>query len=236
MYAKLVHRDGQLVQESHTPKSNTHSVFWQALAESMGEASRVVILLAWAGGLVVIFVLMRLSRLGPNMKTEHWRAVLKVGWWCWCGSGGCAEGLPSPLPPPPPKICLRKMFHIFAALLFVPPAILEPRLLSLAYAVATALLVVVEGVRLCKEWMPLGRLVDACWSTYVDARETGPDGKGGVVVVLTPIYLLVGCAVPHWVSGEGREAGGGGFSVTIARGYSTNACLYLGARPVSSRC
>jgi len=101
------------------------------------------------------------------------------------------------------QIVIRKLFHFFACFLFVPAAILEPRLLSVAYAVATALLVVVEAIRLCKEWMPMGRFIDAYFRLFVDSRELGSVGSDGgkrPVLVLTPIYLLVGCAVPHWVS------------------------------------
>lgn len=89
----------------------------------------------------------------------------------------------------------------------MPVALIEPRLLSLSYAVATALLVVVEALRLSKRVLTIGQTLDSFYGVFVDAREqdsrvrVGSTSNTGSnqVLILTPIYLLIGCAVPHWL-------------------------------------
>jgi dolichol kinase len=114
------------------------------------------------------------------------------------------------------RTVVRKLFHALACALFVPAAIVDPVFLSLAYAVAAALLVVIEACRAAdggreqRGLWPFGNSLRAYYARFVDSRETtttttttttsAASAKDATpTLVLTPIYLLLGCALPHWI-------------------------------------
>ena len=72
-------------------------------------------------------------------------------------------------------------------------------MLYLSFGVATAALVVVEVLRLFRV-PPLGRLLHHFMAPYTDDRDDGP-------LILTHIYLLLGCAIPLWLCGAGSPDG-----------------------------
>lgn len=86
-------------------------------------------------------------------------------------------------------VVARKFFHGVAVLLFMPTAIFAPQLLSLSYAIATALLMVVEYVRAD---VPL---VQNFYNQYLDPSK---DDSSRVIVSHTA--LILGCALPHWIA------------------------------------
>ena len=90
-----------------------------------------------------------------------------------------------------PKTVVRKSYHILALLLFGPGQVLQPEMLRLAYAAAFALLCTLELVRGAR----LRRLSDLL-QRFVDEHK---DDRDGGVVVLTHIYLLLGCAIPSFL-------------------------------------
>lgn len=91
----------------------------------------------------------------------------------------------------------RKLFHGVAVVLFPPVAILDPQFLSLSFCIAVVLLLFLELCRVCA-LQPVGTLIQPFYAQFVDERES--DLAGGPALILTPIYLLLGCGLPHWVA------------------------------------
>lgn len=94
---------------------------------------------------------------------------------------------------------VRKGYHIIALLLFLPPLLLEPQLLAIALAVAFAMLLAVETVRVGGVPVISQRLT-GFMTTFTDARD------GGVIFV-THLALLTGMAGPIWISVLGKKEG-----------------------------
>ncbi|CAN0457611.1 unnamed protein product, partial [Ectocarpus sp. 12 AP-2014] len=91
------------------------------------------------------------------------------------------------------KTTSRKMFHFLATAMFVPAIALEPDFLSLALGTALGVLLALEFLR-CTGCPPVSSVMNGYYGGFLDARD------GGCVVV-THLFLLVGCAVPVWLSG-----------------------------------
>lgn len=104
------------------------------------------------------------------------------------------------------QVLVRKYFHVLALILFVPTILINIRFMALAFAVAIAVFMVVESLRIAK--MPvIASVLDSFMQSYVDDRDEG-------VAVLTHIYLLLGCALPVF------------FTYFVLRGiFSANALL-----------
>lgn len=86
-------------------------------------------------------------------------------------------------------VVTRKWFHLIAVLLFGPVTWQFPQLLSLGYAVAACVLLVIETVR---KDMPA---LQAFFVTFLDDRKD----DGGHIVV-SHMFLILGCAIPLWIS------------------------------------
>eukprot|EP00392_Amoebophrya_sp_AT5.2_P002621 g2626.t1 len=89
-----------------------------------------------------------------------------------------------------PQIVLRKYFHAIAIVMFVPSILVHIRFTSLAFAVAFSLFLVLEAFRSAGV-SPIAELLTVYLSPYIDKRDGG-------TVILTHMYLLLGCAVPVW--------------------------------------
>lgn len=85
-------------------------------------------------------------------------------------------------------VLARKWFHAIAILLFAPPTVFAPELLSLSYAIALAVLMVGEGLR---RQLPL---VDDFYRRYLD------DSKDRDTLIVSHMALVVGCAMPLWMA------------------------------------
>jgi dolichol kinase len=90
-----------------------------------------------------------------------------------------------------PNIIVRKIYHFVAVLLFFPAIILDIQFLKLALAVAFSFLLVAEYMRLVRV-PPFGIHIHDFMVAYVDEKDRG-------VLVMTHLYLLLGCAIPVWV-------------------------------------
>lgn len=75
---------------------------------------------------------------------------------------------------------------------------LQYDMLYLSFAVATAVLVLLEYARLVR-LPPFGASLHKFMAVYTDARDSG-------YTIRTHIYLLLGCALPVWLSGTGSTA------------------------------
>jgi dolichol kinase len=87
-------------------------------------------------------------------------------------------------------VVARKWFHFVAVLLFAPATLFAPQLQSLSYAVALALLLLLECTRHDLPWL------NDFYVTYLDtSKEESQDST-----ILSHMALIVGCAMPLWVS------------------------------------
>ncbi len=91
-----------------------------------------------------------------------------------------------------PNIILRKGYHILAVALFLPALLTQPQLLGIALACAFAALAVVEVLRTGS--IPgISTRIHSFMGSFVDERDAG-------VVFITHFALLVGMALPVWLS------------------------------------
>mmetsp|Transcript_22280 Transcript_22280/g.40141 ORF Transcript_22280/g.40141 Transcript_22280/m.40141 type:complete len:792 (+) Transcript_22280:558-2933(+) len=94
-------------------------------------------------------------------------------------------------------IIARKFFHLVAILLFTPITWLDEDMMALSYAIAIALLIVLEMVR---GWIHSEPGVTSSWNRFymifLDDKDS-PATKGGLVI--SHISLIVGCAFPLWM-------------------------------------
>mmetsp|Transcript_16701 Transcript_16701/g.54372 ORF Transcript_16701/g.54372 Transcript_16701/m.54372 type:complete len:537 (+) Transcript_16701:110-1720(+) len=107
-----------------------------------------------------------------------------------------AAGLPLVLLARPAvgRVAARKLFHVLAVCLFAPVALEDPTLLQVAYGVALGLLVWLEAARnVAGKTSLVRRTLTDFYAPFLDDHE-----KEGVA--LAHIYLLFGCAAPHWLA------------------------------------
>lgn len=96
-------------------------------------------------------------------------------------------------------VITRKWFHLVAVLLFTPVTLAAPQLQSLSYAIALAVLMVMECIRRDIPWLHqfyhlyLDNAKDLTGSKYI-----GRDMVESVIV--SHMGLIVGCAAPLWIS------------------------------------
>ncbi|TYZ57523.1 hypothetical protein PybrP1_011278 [[Pythium] brassicae (nom. inval.)] len=97
-------------------------------------------------------------------------------------------------------IVARKLFHALVVLMFVPAYFADAPMLALSYGVALSVFCLVECVR-ALSLPPAGRHIAAFMKTFIDRRDAGR-------AVLTHSYLLLGCALPLWLSLPSGPAAG----------------------------
>jgi len=88
-------------------------------------------------------------------------------------------------------IVARKFYHLLAIGMFLAPAFLDMELLRLAFAVALGGLMVVELLCIPKS-LTLSVQLGKYMGSLADKRDRG-------LVVVSHIYLLLGCAFPMWL-------------------------------------
>ncbi|KAL2191807.1 hypothetical protein L209DRAFT_748477 [Thermothelomyces heterothallicus CBS 203.75] len=103
----------------------------------------------------------------------------------------------------------RKVFHFMMVAMFLPTTYVDPCYVALALALMLAIFLVLDLVR-ASQLPPLSRPIAKFLTPYVDGRDLrGP-------VVVSHMFLLIGCAIPLWLSlaaiprsaeGDGAPAG-----------------------------
>jgi dolichol kinase len=83
----------------------------------------------------------------------------------------------------------RKWFHLVAIALFLPVTLAAPQLMSLSYAIALCILIVVESMR---SYLPT--IVQEYYGRYLNPLKEHKDK-----VVISHISLILGCAMPLWI-------------------------------------
>ena len=105
----------------------------------------------------------------------------------------------------------RKYFHFVAVLLFLPPTVLAPTMMSLSYAVALSALLLVESLRatiLSNDNQLRDSSFNQFYEAFLDekdamARSISQQSQGkrtGGVFVVTHMAMIFGCAFPLWVN------------------------------------
>ncbi|KAI4368753.1 hypothetical protein MLD38_017272 [Melastoma candidum] len=88
------------------------------------------------------------------------------------------------------RILLRKYYHLLAVSMFSPALIFQPEFLDLAFGFALAVFLALEIIRVWKIW-PFGKLIHQFMNAFTDHRDSD---------LLIPFSLLLGCALPIWMS------------------------------------
>ncbi|CCI46237.1 unnamed protein product [Albugo candida] len=91
------------------------------------------------------------------------------------------------------QIIARKLFHGLVVVMFFPVALMDTQMLCLSYSIAITLFILTECVRVVSIQKLGATQITAFMSIFVDHREAGS-------IVLTHTYLLLGCALPLWLS------------------------------------
>ncbi|MCJ1368069.1 hypothetical protein MMC16_007208 [Acarospora aff. strigata] len=95
----------------------------------------------------------------------------------------------------------RKVFHGMMVAMFLPATFVDPTFVSLALALILAIFLLLDLFR-ASQLPPLSKPLTHFLAPYVDGR----DHRGPVVV--SHIFLLIGCAIPLWLSLAGIERTG----------------------------
>lgn len=104
----------------------------------------------------------------------------------------------------------RKVFHGVMVAMLLPSTFIDPCACALALALFLTLFLLLEVVR-AGQVPPLGNALARFVAPYVDGRDLrGP-------VVVSHIFLLVGCAVPLWFSLAATQRAGSGWELAGAQ-------------------
>ncbi|XP_076946458.1 dolichol kinase EVAN-like [Bidens hawaiensis] len=90
------------------------------------------------------------------------------------------------------RILLRKYYHLVAVLMFVPAVIFQPSFLNLAFGAALGVFLILEIIRVWRIW-PLGSIVHQFMNAFTDHRDSD-------LLIVSHFSLLLGCALPIWMS------------------------------------
>ncbi|TQN75335.1 Dolichol kinase sec59 [Colletotrichum shisoi] len=87
----------------------------------------------------------------------------------------------------------RKVFHFMMVGMFLPATYIDPVFAALALSLVLAIFLILDLLR-ASQLPPLSRPIASFLTPYVDGR----DHKGPVVI--SHLFLLIGCAIPLWLS------------------------------------
>ncbi|XP_062218187.1 dolichol kinase EVAN-like isoform X2 [Phragmites australis] len=90
------------------------------------------------------------------------------------------------------RILLRKYYHLVAVLIFSPAVIFQPAFLDLAFGAAFGVFLILEMIRIW-EIYPLGCVVHQFMNAFTDHRDSE-------ILIVSHFSLLLGCALPKWMS------------------------------------
>ncbi|KAI0157852.1 hypothetical protein GGR57DRAFT_58347 [Xylariaceae sp. FL1272] len=87
----------------------------------------------------------------------------------------------------------RKVFHFMMVAMFLPATYVDPAFVALALSIILAAFLLLDLLR-ASQLPPLSKPLASFLTPYVDGRDL----KGPVVI--SHIFLLIGCAIPLWLS------------------------------------
>ncbi|KAI4457895.1 transmembrane protein 15-related [Holotrichia oblita] len=126
-----------------------------------------------------------------GLLTKDINTLLMFAYWVLCS--GCATYAVSKQIKVAKKAStvIRKSFHILAILVFLPGLLFECIFIYLASGVTLGIFIILELLRNLNI-PPLGTSLQDGFMVFSDEKDIGN-------VALTPIYLLIGCAIPLWI-------------------------------------
>lgn len=86
----------------------------------------------------------------------------------------------------------RKLFHGVILLIYLPALIVDPEFLRLCSMVTLGLFVIAECIRIMRI-PPVGKMLHQSLQGFLDEKDQG-------LVIVSHIYLLVGCSFPLWLN------------------------------------
>ncbi|KAL8843537.1 MAG: hypothetical protein Q9170_000041 [Blastenia crenularia] len=95
----------------------------------------------------------------------------------------------------------RKVFHGMMVVMFLPTVFVDPTFVALALTLVLAIFLLLDLFR-ASQLPPLSRPLTYFLAPYVDGR----DHRGPVIV--SHIFLLIGCSIPLWLSLSSLQRGG----------------------------
>ncbi|KAK1453677.1 cytidylyltransferase [Colletotrichum paranaense] len=98
----------------------------------------------------------------------------------------------------------RKVFHFMMVGMFLPATFIDPVFAALALSLVLAIFLILDLLR-ASQLPPLSRPIASFLTPYVDGR----DHKGPVVI--SHLFLLIGCAIPLWLSLATLPRSGSGY-------------------------
>ncbi|KAK1760865.1 hypothetical protein QBC47DRAFT_334768 [Echria macrotheca] len=97
----------------------------------------------------------------------------------------------------------RKVFHFMMVAMFLPSTFVDPAFVALALSLVLAIFLLLDLLR-ASQLPPLSKPIATFLTPYVDGRDLrGP-------VVISHIFLLIGCAIPLWLSLASQARSGSG--------------------------
>ncbi|KAL6223210.1 hypothetical protein ACLB2K_006599 [Fragaria x ananassa] len=118
------------------------------------------------------------------------------------------------------RILLRKYYHLMAVSMFVPALIFQPKFLDLAFGAALAVFLALEIVRVWRIW-PLGQFIHKFMSAFTDHRDSD-------LLIVSHFSLLLGCALPIWLSSGNNDRPLSPFSGILSLGIGDTMASVVG--------
>lgn len=119
----------------------------------------------------------------------------------------------------------RKYFHFIAVAIFTPGYILDASFLHLSFSVAFSALLLVEYVRLFKVLPSLN--LDAFFCKFLNEKDQAEP------LIVTHLFLLVGCAMPVWLYVSATDLGVGLSGVAalgVGDAFASTVGKWIGTR------
>ncbi|XP_068339540.1 dolichol kinase EVAN isoform X1 [Pyrus communis] len=118
------------------------------------------------------------------------------------------------------RILLRKYYHLMAVSMFVPALIFQPEFLDLSFGAALAVFLALEIIRVWRIW-PLGQSVDKFMNAFTDHRDSD-------LLIVSHFSLLLGCALPIWISSGYNDRPLAPFSGILSLGIGDTMASVVG--------
>ncbi|KAJ8751546.1 hypothetical protein K2173_016781 [Erythroxylum novogranatense] len=118
------------------------------------------------------------------------------------------------------RILLRKYYHLVAVLMFSPAVIFQPKFLGLAFGAALAAFLILEIIRVWKIW-PFGQVIHQFMNAFTDHRDSD-------LLIVSHFSLLLGCAIPIWMSSGYNDRPLAPFSGILSLGIGDTMASMVG--------
>ncbi|WZZ27412.1 hypothetical protein YC2023_010813 [Brassica napus] len=118
------------------------------------------------------------------------------------------------------RILLRKYYHLMAVLMFLPALVLQPKFLDLAFGAALAVFVALEIIRIWRV-QPLGEPLHHFMNAFTDHRDSE-------LLIVSHFSLLLGCALPIWMSSGFNDRALSPFSGILSLGIGDTTASMVG--------